>query len=138
MVVKFKHIKVLLSGPGGAGKSSFCRRLFEEKFIPEHIRTEIMETKQCLTMDKKIKTDDEGVTSTSFNTSKGKLIKLDPKTQMRQINTLLRKRMFHLCKSARDQSAPRTQASDDDDTSESKDQPTELDVKILNYKNQSN
>ena len=128
MVVKFKHIKVLLTGSASAGKSSFCRLLFEEEFISDHIRTEIMETKQGLTMDKKTegktlpvqqgdqqaketeKTDREAVTVTSYNMlSEAKWIKLNPNNQLGQIKTLLKNKMFHLRKSASDQSAQQEQ-----------------------------
>ena len=127
MVVRFKHIKVLLSGSAAAGKSSFCRLLFGEEFIPNHIRTEIMETKQGLTMDKKTKgnvqqedqrakgteeTDIETVKVMSYNMlNETKWIKLDPKNQLGQIKTLLKNRMFHVCKSESELSVPQENES---------------------------
>ena len=90
-VIDFQHIKILLTGSAAVGKSSFCRLLFGSKFLNEYESTEIMETKQAISI-------------MSFSMMKQKSreknkevvwLKLDPKNQRAHFKSLLKLQKFH-------------------------------------------
>ena len=86
MVVKFQHIKVLLSGSAAAGKSSFCRLLFRHKYSAEYNSTDIMDTKQCMLALTycMLREEDQMV-----------WLELSPKNQLKHFKSLLVSQMFH-------------------------------------------
>ena len=102
MVVKFKHIKVLLSGSAAAGKSSFCRLLFRHKFLAEYNSTDIMEAKQAMAVGRR--TDYKAVTVRSFSMLKEEdqmvWLELSPENRLQYIKSLLASRMFQLSNTA--------------------------------------
>ena len=49
-VIDFQHIKIILTGSAAVGKTSFCRLLFSSKFLNDYKSTEIMETKQAISI----------------------------------------------------------------------------------------
>ena len=87
MVVKFQHIKILLSGSAAAGKTSFSRLLFRSKFCSEYLSTDIMEAKRGMTITRKnygiLKQEDEIL-----------WLELDPKNQLKYFKTLLKCHLF--------------------------------------------
>ena len=87
-VVKFKHMKILLSGSSAAGKSSFCRLLFRQKFSNLYDSTDVMEATQCMPV-----TNKNAVAVQSFSMLKQgdevMWLKLDPKNQLRHFKSLL-------------------------------------------------
>ena len=90
-VIDFQHIKILLTGSAAVGKSSFCRLLFGSKFLNNYESTEIMETKQAISimsfsmMKQKSKENSKEVT----------WLKLDPKNQRAHFKSLLKWQKFH-------------------------------------------
>ena len=97
MVVKFQHIKVLLSGSAAAGKSSFCRLLFRHKYSAEYNSTDIMDAKQCMLVFGESRTycmlqkEDQMV-----------WLELSPKNQLKHFKSLLVSHMFHPSSSTSD------------------------------------
>ena len=92
MVVKFQHIKILLSGSAAAGKTSFCRLLFRSKFCSEYCSTDIVEAKRGMTVTRKkygmLKQEDDIL-----------WLELDLKNQLKYFKTLLNTRLFKSSKS---------------------------------------
>ena len=90
-VIDFQHIKILLTGSAAVGKTSFCRLLFSSKFLKDYESTEIMETKQAISimsfsmMKQKSKENSKEVI----------WLKLDPKNQRAHFKSLLKWRKFH-------------------------------------------
>ena len=113
MVVKFQHIKVLLSGSAAAGKSSFCRLLFRHKYSAEYNSTDIMDAKQCMLvlgdqdMTIKTKQDKSRLTRTGSKAvavksycrlqEKDQMVwlELSPKNQLKHLKSLLVSKIFH-------------------------------------------
>ena len=90
-VVDFQHIKILLTGSAAVGKTSFCRLLFGSKFFNDYESTEIMETKQAISIMSFCRLEQK-------SREKGKEVvwlKLDPKNQRAHFKSLLKCRMFH-------------------------------------------
>ena len=75
-------------GSAAAGKTSFCRLLFRSKFSSEYSSTEVMESKQAMS-----------VVNFSMLTDKKEeeivWLKLDPKHQITHFKSLLKSRLFH-------------------------------------------
>ena len=96
MVVKFKHIKVLLSGSAAAGKSSFCRLLFRHQFSSEYNSTDIMEAKQAMAVGRR--TGHKAVAVRSFSMLKAEdqmvWLELSPNNQLKQFKSLLASQKF--------------------------------------------
>ena len=94
-VIDFQHIKILLTGSAAVGKTSFCRLLFSSKFLNDYKSTEIMETKQAISimsfsmMEQKSREKSKEVV----------WLKLDPKNQRAHFKSLLKWRKFHKNKS---------------------------------------
>ena len=90
-VIDFQHIKILLTGSAAVGKTSFCHLLFGSKFFNDYESTEIMETKQAISimsfcrLEQKSREKDKEVI----------WLKLDPKNQRAHFKSLLKCRMFH-------------------------------------------
>ena len=90
-VIDFQHIKILLTGSAAVGKTSFCRLLFSSKLLKDYESTEIMETKQAISimsfsmMKQKSKENSKEVI----------WLKLDPKNQRAHFKSLLKWRKFH-------------------------------------------
>ena len=97
-VINFQHIKILLTGSAAAGKTSFCRLLFQSKFSSEYNSTEVMESNQAMS-----------VVNFSMLTDKkeGQIVwlKLDPKHQISHFKSLLQSRMFRCTGSLEKQEA---------------------------------
>ena len=87
-VVKFKHMKILLSGSSAAGKSSFCCLLFGQKFSNVYNSTDVMETKQGIPVTNK---NPVAVQSFSLLKQGDKVmwLELDPENQLRHFKSLL-------------------------------------------------
>jgi len=104
MVVSFQHIKVLLSGSSAAGKSSFCRLLFGKPFSSEYKSTDIMETKQAVT-----------VKSFSAFKKQDKLVwlELNHSNQLKQLKSLLKDKKFYLHSFQNQPSIQQAQAPDE-------------------------
>ena len=99
-IVDFQHVKLLLTGSSAAGKSSFCRLLFRLKFLAEYNSTDVMETKQALSvLTLKNATKSESVTVKNFGMLKqGEEVvwlELDLKHQIKYFRLLLLSRKFH-------------------------------------------
>jgi len=88
-VVNFQHIKILLTGSAAVGKTSFCRLLFQSKFSDEYKSTEIMETKQAISI--------VNFTMLQQKTNKKEIVwlKLDAKHQVEHFKSLLQFRVFY-------------------------------------------
>ena len=90
-VIDFQHIKILLTGSAAVGKSSFCRLLFGSKFFSDYESTEIMETKQAISI-----MSFSLLKESSSQESKDVVwLKLDPKNQRAHFKSLLKCRVFH-------------------------------------------
>ena len=86
MVVKFRHIKVLLTGPPAAGKSSFLNLIFNTMFSDEYSSTDVLKTKQGVLSVKsysQLQKNNETV-----------WLELDPRRQLQQLKSLLKSRSF--------------------------------------------
>ena len=88
-VIDFQHIKILLTGSAAVGKTSFCRLLFQSKYSSEYRSTEVMETKQAMSI--------VNFSMVKQQTNKKEVVwlKLDPKNQIPHFKTLLKSRVFH-------------------------------------------
>ena len=90
-VIDFQHIKILLTGSAAIGKTSFCRLLFSSRFSNNYESTEVMESKQAISI-------------MSFSMMKQKSrenskeviwLKLDPKNQRAHFKSLLKWQKFY-------------------------------------------
>lgn len=96
-IVDFQHVKLLLTGSSAVGKSSFCRLLFGLKFLSEYNSTDVMESKQALSVF--IPDKSEPVTVKNFGMLKqdGEVVwlELDLKCQIKYFKSLLLSHKFH-------------------------------------------
>ena len=89
-VIDFQHIKILLTGSAAVGKTSFCRLLFGSKFLNDYESTEIMETKQAVSIMSFTMLEQKS----SQKHKEVVWLKLDPKNQRAHFKSLLKCRMF--------------------------------------------
>ena len=90
-VIDFQHIKILLTGSAAVGKTSFCRLLFGSKFLNDYESTEIMETKQAVSIMSFTMLEQKSC----HKRKEVVWLKLDPKNQRAHFKSLLKCRMFH-------------------------------------------
>ena len=91
-MINFQHIKILLTGSAAVGKTSFCHLLFQSTFSDEYKSTEIMETKQAISIvnftmlqQKRNLADKKEIV----------WLKLDAKHQVEHFKSLLQSRVFY-------------------------------------------
>jgi len=96
MSVKFKHIKIVLSGSSAAGKSSFCHLLFRCDFSEEYNSTDVMEARQGLSVIKKT-SDALSVKSFSVVQRESEMmwLELDSENRFKHFNSLLSSMFKH-------------------------------------------
>ena len=126
MVVKFQHIKILLSGSAAAGKSSFCRLLFNSKFSDEYNSTDIMEAKQAVTVKSfaMLMQDGDSSKQTDFS-SEVVWLELDHKNHFQHLKSLLASHLFKI------RAVGQEQISDDDEDDLTSDLQTTVQRKII-------
>ena len=118
-VIDFKHIKILLTGPSAAGKSSFCHLLFgSKKFSTDYKSTDILESKQAVIKQKPI-----AVKTFTASKQEGEInwYELDPTAQIQFLKSLLVHKRFHDQKYVDDVGGDKPEGShsiDDDDDEE--------------------
>ena len=97
MVVKFKHMKIVLSGSSAAGKSSFCRLLFRCNFSKEYHSTDVMEAKHGMSMIRKVNKDALTVKSFSMVQQEDDMmwLELNPKNQLMHFKSVLSSMFEH-------------------------------------------
>ena len=90
-VIDFQHIKILLTGSAAVGKTSFCRLLFSSKFSNNYESTEILESKQAIS----IMSFSMMKQKSRENSKEVMWLKLDPKNQRAHFKSLLKWRKFY-------------------------------------------
>ena len=89
-VIYFQHIKILLTGSAAMGKTSFCRLLFGSNFLNDYESTEIMETKQAVSIMSFTMLEQKS----NQKCNEVIWLKLDPKNQIAHFKSLLKCRIF--------------------------------------------